>query len=156
MSISYEFMRNIDWIKIEWFKYMTPGDVGTKIIVGFTVVFIGLVLLVLFFSILGLIFKAASNASAKKENNKKAKSLKGSDKKALPAATKKPEATVSSPVPAVEDGISDEVVAVIAAAVAAMSDGETRYSVRSIKKSHNAGGRPVWAMAGIRDNTSPV
>lgn len=150
MSISYEFMRNIDW-----FKYMTPGDVGTKIIVGFTVVFIGLVLLVLFFSIMGLIFKAVSNASAKKENNKKPKSIKGSDKKALPVTDKKTEATALSQAPAIEDGISDEVVAVIAAAVAAMSDGETRYSVRSIKKSHNAGGRPVWAMAGIRDNTSP-
>lgn len=148
MSFNYELIRNIDW-----FKYMSLSDAGTKIIVGFTVVFIGLVLLVTIFSIMGLIFKSVSKSSAKKEEKKKAKTDKKSSEKKTVVAEKK-EAIVSAPVPVVEDGISDEVVAVIAAAIASMSDGETRYAVRSIKKTRNIGGRPAWAMAGIRENTS--
>ncbi len=148
MSFNYELIRNIDW-----FEYMSLGDAGSKIIVGFTVVFIGLVLLVTFFSVMGLIFKGASNASAKKEEKKKIKAeKKTSDKKAVAVISEKKEET--TPAPVVEDGISDEIVAVIAAAIASMSDGETRYAVRSIKKTRNVGGRPVWAMAGIRENTS--
>lgn len=149
MSFNYELIRNIDW-----FKYMSLGDAGSKIIVGFVVVFTGLILLVAFFSITGLIFDAISKFSAKKSEKKKAKvEKKNSEKKAVVAEKK--EELVSAPEPVVEDGISDEIVAVIAAAIASMSDGETRYAVRSIKKTRNTtGGRPVWAMAGIRENTS--
>lgn len=147
MSFNYELIRNIDW-----FKYMSLSDAGTKIIVGFTVVFIGLILLVTIFSIMGLIFKSVSKSSAKKEEKKKAKTDKKSSEKKTVVAEKKEE--VSAPTPVVEDGISDEVVAVIAAAIASMSDGETRYAVRSIKKTRNIGGRPAWAMAGIRENTT--
>lgn len=147
MSFNYELIRNIDW-----FKYMSLSDAGTKIIVGFTVVFIGLILLVTIFSIMGLIFKSVSKSSAKKEEKKKAKTDKKSSEKKTVVTEKKEESV--APVPVVEDGISDEIVAVIAAAIASMSDGETRYAVRSIKKTRNIGGRPAWAMAGIRENTS--
>lgn len=147
MSFNYELIRNIDW-----FKYMSLSDAGSKIIVGFTVVFIGLILLVTFFSIMGLIFKAVSKSSAPKEEKKKAKADKKNSEKKETVAEKKEEPAI--PLPVVEDGISDEIVAVIAAAIASMSDGETRYAVRSIKKTRNVGGRPVWAMAGIRENTS--
>jgi len=148
MSFNYELIRNIDW-----FKYMSLSDAGTKIIVGFTVVFIGLVLLVTIFSIMGLIFKGISKSSAKKSEKKKVKTEKKNSEKKAVVAEKKEE--VSAPTPVVEDGISDEIVAVIAAAIASMSDGETRYAVRSIKKTRNTtAGRPVWAMAGIRENTT--
>ena len=73
MSFNYELIRNI-----YLFKYMSLSDAGTKIIVGFTVVFIGLVLLVTIFSIMGLIFKSVSKSSAKKEEKKKAKTDKKS------------------------------------------------------------------------------
>ena len=147
MSFNYELIRNIDW-----FKYMSLSDAGTKIIVGFTVVFIGLVLLVTIFSIMGLIFKSVSKSSAKKEEKKKAKTDKKSSEKKTVVAEKK-EALVSAPVPVVEDGISDEVVAVIAAAVAAMYEGsDVKPVIRRIKKS---GGnvRPAWTAAGIFENT---
>lgn len=147
MSISYDLLRNV-----EWFKYMSLSDSLSNIIVGFTVVFIGLVLLVAFFSIMGLIFKGISKTSAKKEEKKKAKAVKKTaDKKQIETAEKK---ETSAPAPVVEDGIDDEIVAVIAAAIASMTDGETRYAVRSIRKARNVGGRPVWAMAGIRENTT--
>lgn len=148
MSFNYELIRNIDW-----FKYMSLSDAGSKIIVGFTVVFIGLILLVTFFSIMGLIFKAISKSSAKKSEKKKVKVDKKNSENKTVVAEKKEE-PVSVPEPVVEDGISDEIVAVIAAAIASMSDGETRYAVRSIKKTRNVGGRSVWAMAGIRENTT--
>lgn len=149
MSFNYELIRNVDW-----FKYMSLSDAGSKIIVGFTVVFIGLILLVAFFSIMGLIFKVVSKSSGKKAEKKvvKAEKKKNSEKKTVVAEKK--EESVSAPEPVIEDGISDEIVAVIAAAIASMSDGETRYAVRSIKKTRNVSGRPVWAMAGIRENTS--
>ena len=53
------------------------------------------------------------------------------------------------------DGVSDEVIAVIAAAVAAMSaaDGK-KYAVRSIKRTSRTNERPVWAMAGLHENTA--
>jgi len=101
-----------------------------------------------------LIFKVVSKSSGKKAEKKVAKveKKKNSEKKTVVAEKK--EESVSAPEPVIEDGISDEVVAVIAAAIASMSDGETRYAVRSIKKTRNVGGRPVWAMAGIRENTT--
>ena len=54
----------------------------------------------------------------------------------------------------VEDGISEEVVAAIAAAVAVMmsSDGKA-YQLRSIKRTGK--NRPAWSIAGIQDNTRP-
>ena len=60
---------------------------------------------------------------------------------------------VGEPSLSVEDGIGDEVVAVIAAAIAAFSsdsDGKS-YAVRSIKKAK--AGRPIWAAAGLQENT---
>lgn len=72
-------------------------------------------------------------------------------KAAVPASVPAP--TAAAPAPAVEDGISDEVVAVIAAAVAAMSEGGKAYTLRSV--SQVRGQRPVWAAAGLAENTRP-
>ena len=68
--------------------------------------------------------------------------------------------TVSAPAPAsvpaapvAADGISEEVVAVIAAAVAAMTPEGKRYAVRSVSRAR--GDRPVWAAAGVAESTRP-
>lgn len=67
--------------------------------------------------------------------------------------------TAPAPVgaaPVVQAGISEETVAVISAAVAAMMD-ESRpgvaYAVQSIRRS--GGARPVWGFAGMQQNTRP-
>ena len=54
----------------------------------------------------------------------------------------------------IEDGIEEEVVAVIAAAIAAMgaSSGK-KLALRSIKTAKSS--RSAWAAAGIADNTRP-
>ena len=51
------------------------------------------------------------------------------------------------------DGIEEEIVAVIAAAVAAMYGSENKVKIKSISKSPAS--RSNWAMAGILDNTKP-
>ena len=57
----------------------------------------------------------------------------------------------------VEDGIEEEVVAVISAAIAAMMSAEGvpagSYAVKSVKRAREA--RPAWAMAGMQQNTRP-
>lgn len=56
----------------------------------------------------------------------------------------------------VQDGISEEVVAVIAAAVAAMAPEGTQYTLRSVHHvSRVKGERPVWAAAGLAESTRP-
>lgn len=112
------------------------GYVITTMITGLFIVFLGLALLIGFVSLLGVIFNAKKKQT--KNNNT------GNNDKSVTANN----------APAVENGISDEVVAVIAAAIAAMSADGKSYSIRSIKKSRN-GTRPVWAAAGLQENTRP-
>lgn len=141
----------IEWIEgIEWFKYMSWNDCAPIVLVGFAVVFLGLILLVAIFYLSGGIFQGIDKIS---QARAKKKSIKESSKeKAAPA--KKVEATkASSPAFEVEDGINDEIIAVISAAVASMSDGDVKYAVKSVRKVQKSG-RPIWAMAGIRENTS--
>ena len=84
-------------------------------------------------------------------------SKKKKNKEQTPPVKKKVTAEVSEPVspkqnPPVEEGIPEEVVAVIAAAVASVYGKSGRAKIKSIKK---AGGRSAWANAGVLDNTRP-
>lgn len=115
-----------------------PSD-GMTVLIGLVVVFAVLLLLTFLFWLFG---KVAG----------------GSEKsKAAPASpvARQPVVSAAPTAPVVSDGVSDEVVAVIAAAVAAMSDGETRYAIRRIRPAGTKGTRPAWAAAGLLDNTRP-
>ena len=80
---------------------------------------------------------------------------KSKEKKAETVA-ETPAPVVAAPVaPAQIDGVSDEVVAVISAAVATMYGSSEKARIKSIKKSSD-GGRSAWAKAGVLDNTRPV
>lgn len=59
----------------------------------------------------------------------------------------------AGPLPMVNNGISDEVIAVIAAAVASMAPEGTKYTVKSVKWIRAQ--RPVWAAAGLAESTRP-
>ena len=76
-------------------------------------------------------------------------------KKAAEAAkaVAKPE-PIKTSAPVVEDGIEEETVAVIMAAISAMSSAEGKKLVlKSVKTAKPQ--RPAWSTAGIIDNTRP-
>lgn len=78
------------------------------------------------------------------------------EKPAAPVAPKPKKVAPVAPAPApIADGVPDEVVAVIAAAIASMSDGKTQYAIRRIRPAAGINARPAWAAAGIADNTRP-
>ena len=115
------------------------SEAGMTVLIGLVVVFAALLLLTCIFWLFGVV-------AGQKSSEKKAPA---------PKPVKLPKAAKSASVPVVEDGVSDEVVAAIAAAIAAMSDGATQYVIRRIRPARTVGTRPVWAAAGIADNTKP-
>lgn len=127
-------------------KDLGAGTVASVVITGLVVVFIGLVLLILLVSIYGKIFDVINNRAARKaEEAKKAA-------EAAKAAAKPEPVKVAAPV--VEDGIEEETVAVIMAAISAMSSAEGKKLVlKSVKTAKPQ--RPAWSTAGIIDNTRP-
>ena len=126
---------------------MTVGEsmanAGQTILIGLVVVFSVLILLTLIFYLFGRIMdRKGGKAPAQAKPAVKSEPVP-------PAAPVKMAA--ASPVTAADD---DEVIAVIAAAVAAMgaSDGK-RYAVRKVTRVR--GERPAWAMAGLAESTRP-
>lgn len=119
---------------------MEGSYVLTVVLTGISVVFLGLILLIFFVWLMGKIFDAI------KSNSKK----KAETKTAVPE-TKAAPASASAPAMEIEDGISDEIVAVIAAAVAAMSDS---YTVKSVRKSTaKSSRRTAWGIQGVSEST---
>lgn len=114
------------------------------VLVGLTVVFSVLLLLVALCWIIGRFFKMA--ADRKKNSSEKPKPA--------PVETKNPEPVKVAAAPKVQSGISGEVVAAISAAVAMMS-AETGnvLKIKSVKRSK--GTRSVWNSAGVLENTRP-
>lgn len=123
------------------------GIAAAKVILtGFVVVFAVLILLILIIKLYSAIVSKATQGGKKKK------------KKELVAETEKPfaeaaSAAKSAPGPAVQSGLSDEIVAVISAAVATTYGSPEKARIKSIKKAD--GGRSAWANAGLLDNTRP-
>ncbi len=118
--------------------------VWAVVFTGLSVVFLGLIILILFVWLMGKIFTIGK--SKKKE----------APKQAAPVQTAKAPAPAKNAAAASSD--DDEVIAVIAAAVAMMGQADGKnYRVRSVKAA-GAGGRAsrsAWAMAGLQNNTRP-
>lgn len=112
------------------------SESGMTVLIGVAVVFAVLLLLTCIFWLFGVVAGGGKNSEAKKSVE--------------PA----PPVPKHVPAPVVEDGVPDEVVAAIAAAVAAMSDGSTGYAIRRIRPVRT-NARPVWAAAGVAENTQP-
>ena len=124
------------------------GITSAKVVLtGFVVVFAMLILMIFIIKIYSAIVQKAQSAGS---NSKKAKKNKDEKPAEKPAAAPAPVVTAS----AATDGISDEVVAVISAAVATMYGSSEKARIKSIKKSSD-GGRSAWAKAGVLDNTRP-
>lgn len=114
------------------------GILSAKVtLTGIVVVFVMLFLLILIIQIYGAIVYKATNKAEKK---KKVETVV--------------EKSVTAPVPTVNsNGVSDEVVAVISAAVASMYGSTEKVKIKSIKKSSAT--RTPWANAGVLNNTRP-
>lgn len=129
-------------------KNLGGGTIASVVITGIVVVFIGLIILILCVSVYGKIFDSI--------NKKKAAAQKAElEAKAKEAAAKASAAPAPAPAaPTVEDGIEEEIVAVITAAIAAMgaSSGK-KLALRSISTAK--GSRNAWAAAGVAENTRP-
>lgn len=119
--------------------------VASVVITGIVVVFIALILLILFVSLYGKIFECINKSVEKKKEAAKAA------KADAPKPAPKPSAPAA---PVIEDGIEEETVAVIMAAISAMeSTSGKKLVLRSVKTAKPQ--RPVWSAAGITENTRP-
>lgn len=131
-------------------KNLGAGTVASVVITGIVVVFIALILLIFLVSIYGKIFESINKkAAAKAEAEKAAKAAENAAKKAA-----EPVKAPAPAAPVVEDGIEEETVAVIMAAISAMEAGSGKKLVlRSVKTAKPQ--RSAWSAAGIIENTKP-
>lgn len=119
---------------------MEGSYVAAVVMTGLIVVFIGLIILIAFVWVMGKIFDAIKGNKDKKND---------SGKKTEAVTVKAPQA--SAPAMQIEDGISDEIVAVIAAAVASMSG---NFAIKSVRKaSPKTSRRSAWGSQGIAEST---
>lgn len=119
---------------------MEMSYVIAVVITGLVVVFLGLVLLIAFITLVGKIFEKIDKAKA------------ANTAEALPAPV-----IQAAPAVQVAAGDGDEIIAVISAAVAMMSAADGKpYRIRSVKPAGGKGSsRSAWAAAGLRDYTDP-
>lgn len=140
---------------------ITPSTDGTftatVVIAGICVVMAVLILMIAIFQGFGTAVSKSEASAKKRAMKKQAEKLEktGTVSVNASAPANKP---VSAPAPVVQNGISGEVVAAIAAAVA-VSEGPGAV-VKSISKARtvkrvNVGGRNPWAQAAVVDNTRP-
>ena len=117
---------------------MNSEFITTVVVTGLVVVFSALILLVLFISIFGMGFKALSKTDKPKETKPQAPTIQ----------------QLTELKPVTENGIEDEIIAVIAAAISAISS-ETgkKLAIRSIKRADRSVN--AWAGAGVLENTRP-
>ena len=117
---------------------------------GFAIVFGVLLLLIFVIWLYGTIVSNAQNKAAQRKADKELKKQKqilaeeNAKSETKPAAQKQPEK--------VETGVSDEVVAVISAAVFTMYGSKQKVKIKSIKR-HKT--QSAWARASVLENNQP-
>lgn len=109
------------------------------VLAGLVIVFAVLLILVVCCWLMGLFFQKKKGKPAVKQEKKEepVKAVKQAEK----------------PAPQVQAGISGEVVAAIAGALACMLGDQGSFRVRSIRRAK--GSRPAWNAAAISENTRP-
>lgn len=121
------------------------GFTVTVVTAGISIVLGILVLLIFVFNLFG---KAVSTAEKRAKAKKQNKKSRGN----LPNQANIPIKAPTAPTPVVEQGISEEVVAAITAAIVAYEG--TGVTIKSIKRKPQSGRNP-WAQAAVLDNTRP-
>lgn len=130
---------------------LDTSEIWGVTLAGIGIVFAGLILLVLVILIFGKIFDTINQRKTNKESAAAAqKAPKAPAPKAVPAAK------AAAAAPPASGGDEDEIVAVISAVIAAMSEADGKaYRIRSVKPAAGSPGRSAWAMDGRRQNTMP-
>lgn len=119
---------------------MEGSYVLAVVLTGLIVVFIALVVLIAFVWLMGKIFESINSSKSKKKDD-------GKKTEAAPIKAVQP----AAPAMDIEEGISDEIVAVIAAAVASMSG---NFAIKSVRKaSPKTSRRSAWGTQGIAEST---
>ena len=125
---------------------------------GLGIVILALALLVFVIFCFGKLFDALDGAKQRREAKAAAdKAPKPSSEKPAPVKAAPAPAPAPAPVAAAAED-DDEVIAVISAVVAMMSEADgTTYRVKSVNPVQQSGfgGRSAWAMDGRRSNVSP-
>lgn len=135
----------MEWLKLARDTQVPLDEAVLDVAVGFILVLAVLILMIIIFWAFGKVMVA----TAGKEKQPKVKA----EKPVKPAKAAKASVPAPVPAPVVGDGVDDEIVAVIAAAVAAMAPAGCTYAVRRVERARAA--RPVWAAAGVMENTRP-
>lgn len=126
------------------------GLVGSTVLTGLLVVFLILVFLIFIFWLMGKVMVGLDNRK-KRANEKKAQ-----EKEPASVTEVKP-VEVQTPVQEeYEDENDEEIIAVIAAAVAAYSEADGKqYRIASISRKKEKTKRNSWNGAGVVENTRP-
>lgn len=120
------------------------ADAMNVTVCGIVIVFVMLIFLVLIIMIFGSLMNGLSHSSGKQEKPKQNKPTEAPSSVTAPPV--QPTVTVE------ED--SDEIIAVISAAVSAIYEGTGKKpAIRAIKRADSNGARSAWASAGIFENT---
>ena len=124
---------------------------------GLGIVLAALFLLVIIIFLFGKLFDRLNTVNQEKAKQAAAKKAPKAKPSPVKAPAPAPKAPAPAPAPAVSAADDDEVIAVISAVVAMMSEADgTTYKVKSVKPVQSGlGGRTAWAMDGRRNNVSP-
>lgn len=119
---------------------MNPEYVGAVVISGLVIVFLGLILLIIAVNVMGAVFKGI-------------KSMRKKQKPADPVQDSPRVIPLPSEPLVIPQSEDDEIIAVIAAAIAAIGESTgKRLSIKSIRQKNT---RSSWAGAALHENTRP-
>ena len=126
---------------------LSIGEALSVVFTGTVVVFLALAILIVFLYAMGAIFESMS-----KKKKTTTPSTPVNDAPAAAPSKQITQAAVSS------NGLSNEVVAAITAAISCVwsEEGNTvPFVIKSIKKTSGGPSRKAWNMAGVLENTRP-
>lgn len=128
---------------------ITPEpSIGTVVVTGVSLVFLILVALSIIITCQGKIFDSIAASKKKKAEAEKAAKMVAAAPAPAPAPVVEA-APVEEPAPVIEEGIPQEVIAAIAAALMCMGGG--KYKLRALRKAE----RSRWSTAGVVSDTEP-
>ncbi|MCR5652744.1 MAG: OadG family protein [Ruminococcus sp.] len=123
---------------------------ASMLLTGFAIVFGVLLLLIFIIWLYGTIVSNAQNKAAQRKADKELRKQKEllSEEKPQP----KPVSVVEKQPVVESDGVSDEIVAVISAAVYTMYGSKQKVKIKSIKRRKT---QSAWAKAAMLENNQP-